>query len=110
MEKTFDPNAAAVADSGIFGLPCTTEEAQIIIIPVEWELTTSYNCGTVDGPSTIMEASMQVDLCHHDYPDLWQKASGWTSFRRNCANCTTNWLPSARKSSMRFTKAWWMKT
>ena len=73
MENTFDPNAAAVADSGIYGLPCSAEEAQIIIIPVEWELTTSYNRGTVDGPATIMEASLQVDLCHHDYPDLWQK-------------------------------------
>ena len=73
MENTFDPNAAAVADSGIYGLPCTADEAQIIIIPVEWELTTSYNRGTVNGPATIMEASMQVDLCHHDYPDLWQK-------------------------------------
>ena len=34
-------------------------------------ITTSGTTG--DGPSTIMEASMQVDLCHHDYPDLWQK-------------------------------------
>ncbi|MBR3427251.1 MAG: agmatinase family protein [Bacteroidales bacterium] len=73
MENTFDPNAAAVADSGIYGLPCSAEEAQIIIIPVEWELTTSYNRGTVDGPETVREASLQVDLCHHDYPDLWQK-------------------------------------
>ena len=73
MENTFDPNAAAVADSGIYGLPCTSEEAQIIIIPVEWELTTSYNRGTVDGPAAVMEASLQVDLCHHDYPDLWKK-------------------------------------
>lgn len=73
MENTFDPNAAAVADSGIYGLPCSAKEAQIIIIPVEWELTTSYNRGTVDGPCAVMEASLQVDLCHHDYPDLWQK-------------------------------------
>ena len=73
MENTFDPNAAAVADSGIYGLPCSAEEAQIIIIPVEWELTTSYNRGTVDGPAAVMEASLQVDLCHHDYPNLWQR-------------------------------------
>jgi len=73
MENTFDPNAAAVAGSGIYGLPCTAEEAQIVIIPVEWELTTSYNRGTVDGPATVFEASLQVDLCHHDYPDLWTK-------------------------------------
>jgi len=73
MENTFDPNAAAVAGSGIYGLPCTADEAQIVIIPVEWELTTSYNRGTVDGPATVFEASQQVDLCHHDYPDLWTK-------------------------------------
>ena len=72
MENTFDPNAAAVADAGIYGLPCTAEEAEIIIIPVEWELTTSYNRGTVDGPTAVFEASMQVDLCHHDYPELWK--------------------------------------
>ncbi len=73
MGSNFDPNAAATADSGIYGLPCTAEEAKIIIIPVEWELTTSYNRGTVEGPAAIMEASLQVDLCHHDYPDLWEK-------------------------------------
>ena len=80
MESTFDPNAAALADSGIYGLPCSAEEAQIIIIPVEWELTTSYNRGTVDGPATVFEASMQVDLCHHDYPDLWQKGIWMDTF------------------------------
>lgn len=73
MDTHFDPNAAAVADSGIYGLPCSAEEAEIIIIPVEWELTTSYNRGTVQGPEAVMEASLQVDLCHHDYPDLWKK-------------------------------------
>lgn len=72
MSVFFDPNAAAMAGSGIYGLPCTSEEAEIIIIPVEWELTTSYNRGTVDGPKAVFDGSMQVDLCHHDYPDLWQ--------------------------------------
>ena len=68
----FDPNAAATCGSGIYGLPHGSEESKIILIPVEWELTTSYNKGTVDGPAAIMEASMQVDLCHHDYPNLWR--------------------------------------
>ena len=56
-EKSFDPNAAAALGSGIYGLPCTAEEAEIIIIPVEWELTTSYNRGTVDGPSAVFDGS-----------------------------------------------------
>ena len=89
--NTFDPNAAAVADSGIYGLPCTADEAQIIIIPVEWELTTSYNRGTVDGPAAIMEASLQVIYATTTTPTFGKKASGWMSFRRSCASCTTRW-------------------
>ena len=71
--ENFNPNAAAFADAGIFGLPFTSEEAQIIIIPVEWELTTSYGRGTANGPAAVYEASKQVDLHHHDYPDLWKR-------------------------------------
>ncbi len=77
---TFDPNAAAALDAGIYGLPCSADEAQMIIIPVEWELTTSYNRGTVDGPQAVFDGSMQVDLCNHDYPDLWEKGIWMDSF------------------------------
>lgn len=72
-EKFFDPNAAAALGSGIYGLPCSADEAEIIIIPVEWELTTSYNRGTVNGPQAVFDGSMQVDLHHHDYPDVWKR-------------------------------------
>lgn len=59
---TFNPNAAAQPDSGVFGLPHTAEEAKVVLIPVPFEATTSYGGGTVDGPSAILEASKQVDL------------------------------------------------
>jgi agmatinase len=58
----FDPNAAASPDSGIYGLPHTPDEAQVVLIPVPFEATTSYGGGTSDGPSAILEASRQVDL------------------------------------------------
>ncbi len=58
----FDPNAAALSDSGIFGLPHSFEEARLIYLPVPWEATTSYGGGTSDGPAAILEASYQVDL------------------------------------------------
>src|SRR5262249_39665514 len=57
---TFDPNAAAAADSGIYGLPFTPEEAHVVLIPVPWEVTTSYRAGTAQGPNAILEASKQV--------------------------------------------------
>jgi len=58
----FDPNAAAAAGSGAFGLTCSPDEARVVLIPVPFEATTSYGGGTVDGPRAIREASKQVDL------------------------------------------------
>jgi agmatinase len=58
----FDPAAAASPDSGVFGLPHTPEEAQVILVPVPFEATTSYGGGTSEGPAAILEASRQVDL------------------------------------------------
>jgi agmatinase len=60
--ENFDPNAAAPKDSGIFGLPFTVEQAKLVILPVPWEVTTSYGGGTSRGPQAILQASKQVDL------------------------------------------------
>lgn len=60
--NTFDPNAAATKDSGIFGLPFTEEQAKIVLLPIPWEVTTSYGGGTSQGPQAILQASKQVDL------------------------------------------------
>jgi agmatinase len=58
----FDPNAAASAESGVFGLPYSETEAALVFLPVPWEATTSYGGGTSNGPAAILEASRQVDL------------------------------------------------
>lgn len=59
---SFDPNAAAAVDSGIFGLPHTPDEARVVLLPVPWDATTSYGAGAADGASAILDASKQVDL------------------------------------------------
>jgi agmatinase len=69
----FDPNAAALPDSGVFGLPCTPDEAKIVLIPVPFEATTSYGGGTVDGPAAILEGSKQVDLFDLDTGRPYEK-------------------------------------
>ena len=69
---SFDPNAPGDADGGIFGLPFTPEEAQVVVVPVPWEVTVSYRAGTAQGPAAIQEASMQVDLYDSDVPNAWQ--------------------------------------
>lgn len=60
--RPFDPDAAAVPGSGIYGLPFTPEESAVVIVPVPFEATTSYGGGTSNGPAAVREASRQVDL------------------------------------------------
>ncbi len=77
---SFNPNSAALHDSGLFGLPFDEHHSQIIIIPIEWELTVSYGKGTAAGPKAVYDASLQIDLNNHDYPDLWKKGIWMDSF------------------------------
>lgn len=57
-----NPNETGSANLGLFGVPTTREAAKIILIPVPWEVTTSYGDGTSRGPEAIREASPQIDL------------------------------------------------
>lgn len=69
--KVFDPNAPGAAGN-IFGLPFTPENAELIIIPVPWEVTVSYHTGTANGPQAVFTSSNQVDLAVKDIPDAWK--------------------------------------
>ncbi|MBU1368286.1 MAG: agmatinase family protein [Bacteroidetes bacterium] len=92
-DLNFNPNAAATENAGIFGLPFDAAQSKIIIIPVEWELTTSYGKGTAKGPAAIKSASMQVDLHHHDYPELWEKGIWLDEFPASLRTLHNNLLP-----------------
>lgn len=71
--KSFDPNSPGDPDAQIYGLPFTCEEADIVLVPVPWEVTTSYGGGTSHGPKAIRAASFQVDLFHPEFPELWKR-------------------------------------
>ncbi len=47
---------------GLFGIPTTLEKSKVVIIPVPWEVTTSYGGGTANGPDCVLKASPQIDL------------------------------------------------
>ncbi|MBO3269342.1 agmatinase family protein [Hymenobacter defluvii] len=68
----FDPNALGDTAGGVYGLPFTVEEAQMVIVPVPWEVTVSYRAGTAEAPEAIRDASLQVDLYDPDIPDAWR--------------------------------------
>lgn len=67
----FDPNGVGLNQANIFGLPTNTENAEVIIIPVPWEVTVSYRSGTANAPEAIFDESYQVDLYDPDTPNAW---------------------------------------
>lgn len=71
--RSFDPNSPGDPNAQVYGLPFTCEEADIVLVPVPWEVTTSYGGGTSRGPEAIREASLQVDLFHPEFPKLWKR-------------------------------------
>jgi len=71
--KNFDANGVGVDNGNFIGLPFNYEESDIVIIPVPWDVTVSYNDGTSSAPFEIQAASLQVDLHDHDVKDAWKK-------------------------------------
>lgn len=69
----FDPNSAGNPDNNIFGLPFSEEDARLVIVPIPWEVTVSYNAGTARAPDHIFKASLQVDLFDPEIKDAWRQ-------------------------------------
>ncbi len=70
--QEFNPNDIGNNNNGIFGLPFTTAEAEVVIIPFPWEVTVSYKPGTASAPLDILVASRQIDLYESKFKDAWK--------------------------------------
>lgn len=57
----FDPSEVGIKGS-LFGFPYQQEEAELIIVPMPWDVTVSYGAGTAQAPQAILEASAQLDF------------------------------------------------
>lgn len=68
----FDPNGVCLANGNFAGLPFEEDAADVILFPIPWEVTVSYNAGTAGGPENIREGSLQLDLYDADIKDAWQ--------------------------------------
>lgn len=62
MAEIYDPSGTASHTVGVFGIPSDLDTSKIVIIPVPWEVTTSYGSGASMGPESVWKASAQVDL------------------------------------------------
>ncbi len=73
MATPFDPDAPGLAGpESLFGLPHTTADARVVVIPVPFEATASYGRGTKDAPAAIAQASLQVELNDLDTGEPWR--------------------------------------
>lgn len=71
--SNFDPNSVGNPNNNIFGLPFSEEDARLVILPVPWEVTVSYNAGTARAADHIFKASLQVDLFDPEVKDGWKQ-------------------------------------
>lgn len=94
--KAFNPNGVGLTNAGIFGLPFSVEESNLIVIPVPWELTTSYGHGTSLGPEAILKASTQIDLYHPDFPTLWKEGIAYTTLPKHISQLGLEYSSKAR--------------
>lgn len=69
----FDPDAPGQTGSGIFGLPFSVAESEIVIVPVPWEVTVSYRAGTAGGPAAVLQASPQLDFFDEKWGEAWKR-------------------------------------
>ncbi len=70
--RAFDASSPGDRSGNIFGLPFTCEEADVVILPVPWDVTVSYGAGTSKGPEAVFKASLQVDLYDPLVRNAWK--------------------------------------
>ncbi len=66
----FDPSGVGVRGS-LFGFPYYPDDADLIIIPMPWDVTVSYGSGTSQGPQAILDASVQLDFELYGVKQPW---------------------------------------
>jgi agmatinase len=79
----FDPNSVGNPNNTIFGLPFTEEDAQLVLLPVPWEVSVSYKAGTARAAENIFKASFQVDLIDDDIEDGWKRGFYMRDLNKN---------------------------
>ena len=68
----FNPDDVGISNGNLFGFPVSENEADIVVIPVPWDVTASYGKGTSLGPKAILDASTQLDFYHPKLENAFQ--------------------------------------
>ncbi len=68
----FNPSGVGLKNGNFIGLPFNEETANVILLPVPWDVTVSFIEGTAHAPAAIREASLQLDLYDADIKGAWK--------------------------------------
>ena len=70
--RDFNPGGTGMKNGNFIGLPFSYETANIILLPVPWDVTVSFHDGTALAPTAVLNASVQLDLMDPDIDDAWK--------------------------------------
>jgi agmatinase len=95
--EQFDPNGVGLKNGNFIGLPFDESESSIVLMPVPWDVTVSYNDGTATAADNILEASSQLDLHDSDVPDAWKYGIFYRPMDENWLKKSQKWRKKAKK-------------
>lgn len=72
-ELNFNPDGVGIDTGTYFGMPYTTESADLVLISAPWDVTVSYGAGTSYAPDALIEASTQLDFYDPAAPNAWKR-------------------------------------
>lgn len=93
--QRFNPNGPGLRNYNFIGLPFTPETANIILLPVPWDVTVSYNDGTANAPKAILDASLQIDLEDYDVNEAWKLGIYMNKIDKSVLNIRNELRPKA---------------
>ncbi|MDR0364788.1 MAG: agmatinase family protein [Bacteroidales bacterium] len=80
MSDGFDPTNVATYNGNFFAFPYMIEQSDIVLVPVPWDVTTSFRAGTALGPKAIIAASSQLDFFDFNIEKVWETKIGTASY------------------------------
>lgn len=94
---SFDPNGPGLVTAGLFGLPFEVEDAEVVVMPVPWDVTVSFRDGTSQAPEAIMYASKQVDHYYAGHKDAWKMGIAMSEYPMEWADLNRHYRKSAEE-------------
>ena len=93
----FDPEDVGIANGNYFGFPFSEENAELLLLSVPWDVTSSYGDGAAFGPDAIIEASTQLDFYDPMSPGEWRRGIATLPIEYSIQDRSQRLRPDARK-------------